>query len=416
MSVRWEAKTRLGLTTPEYNIAAMVILALETATRRGSMAVLDGDVCHARAGDESRTHGERLPGELVDWLCEAGHNLGSVDLFAIVSGPGSFTGLRVGAAAVQGLAFTLGRKVVEVPTLDAVTESAMPAAAGVECLVACIDGQRGDVFFSMRDVRNATHADEGLVLIEPLIATPEEASAAVASRLDGRSVAITGDGARRYAGVFAARLPQTRLVDESMTLAEAAARIAARHPDRAVVPHAMRPIYLRRPDAVVARERASMPPRPGMAVRRASGAADLAAVDILQRQSFTNPWGAEAIRWELEHTDVARLYVLEASGGAIVAYCACWLVFDELHINSLAVEPARRRQGLARLLLKRVLGEMAEAGARSATLEVRTSNVAARALYEGLGFKVEGIRRNYYQEPKEDGLVLWNRDITATTH
>jgi ribosomal-protein-alanine N-acetyltransferase len=302
-----------------------------------------------------------------------------------------------------------------VPTLDAVAEAAMPVAAGAACLVACIDGQRGDVFFSMRDVRGAAHADEGLALIEPLIATPEEASAIVAGRLEGRSVAMAGDGVRRYAAVFAARLAEATLVDESMTLAEAAARMAARHPDRAVVPHAMRPIYLRRPDAVVARERAAIPPRPGMSVRRASGAADLAAVDVLQRQSFTNPWGAEAIRWELEHTDVARLYVLEAPGGAIVAYCACWLVFDELHINSLAVEPARRRQGLARLLLKRVLGAMAEVGARSATLEVRTSNTAARALYEGLGFKVEGIRRNYYQEPKEDGLVLWNRDITATT-
>jgi ribosomal-protein-alanine N-acetyltransferase len=263
----------------------------------------------------------------------------------------------------------------------------------------------------MRDVSHATRGEDAPVLVEPLTATPEEAAAVLARGLEGRSAVIAGDGARRYASVFSARLPQAKLVAEAMTLAEAAARMAARHPDRAVVPHAMRPIYLRRPDAVVARERASAAPREGLAVRRASSAADLAAVDALQRESFTNPWGAEAIRWELEHTDVARLYVLEAPGGAIVAYCACWLVFDELHINSLAVEPSRRRAGLARWLLQRVLAEMAETGARSATLEVRTSNVAARSLYEGLGFKVEGVRRNYYQEPKEDGLVLWNREL-----
>jgi ribosomal-protein-alanine N-acetyltransferase len=55
------------------------------------------------------------------------------------------------------------------------------------------------------------------------------------------------------------------------------------------------------------------------------------------------------------------------------------------------------------------------AGATSAPLEVRASNHAARALYEGLGFKVEGVRRDYYQEPREDALILWNRDLRHFT-
>jgi ribosomal-protein-alanine N-acetyltransferase len=138
-------------------------------------------------------------------------------------------------------------------------------------------------------------------------------------------------------------------------------------------------------------------------------------VDALQRQTFTNPWGAEAIRWELENTDVSRLYVMHDAGGALVAYCACWMVFDELHINSLAVDEELRRHGLARRLLRHVLADARVSGAHSATLEVRQSNQAARMLYEGLGFHVEGVRRDYYQDPREDALILWHRDLASFT-
>ncbi len=148
-------------------------------------------------------------------------------------------------------------------------------------------------------------------------------------------------------------------------------------------------------------------------MRRIGGADDLAAVESLQRQAFTNPWRAEAIRWELEHTDVARLYGLSEPDRPLVAYCACWMVFDELHINSLAVDVDVRRRGLATRLLNAVLAEARAAGATSATLEVRASNQAARALYEQLGFAVEGVRRDYYQDPREDALILWKRALSA---
>jgi ribosomal-protein-alanine N-acetyltransferase len=76
-----------------------------------------------------------------------------------------------------------------------------------------------------------------------------------------------------------------------------------------------------------------------------------------------------------------------------------------------AVAAAWQRRGLATLLLRDVAREAVAAGATSATLEVRESNEAARALYEGLGFKVEGVRRDYYQAPREDALILWHRDL-----
>jgi ribosomal-protein-alanine N-acetyltransferase len=146
-------------------------------------------------------------------------------------------------------------------------------------------------------------------------------------------------------------------------------------------------------------------------VRRAEIPHDLSAVEQLQNETFTNPWSADAIRWELENTDVARLYVMDEAAGPVVAFCACWIIFDEVHLNSLAVAQHRRRQGLATLLIGHVLGEARASGVTAATLEVRSSNLPARQLYEGLGFAIEGVRRDYYQNPREDALILWNRRL-----
>jgi tRNA threonylcarbamoyl adenosine modification protein YeaZ/ribosomal-protein-alanine acetyltransferase len=383
----------------------MTILALETATRRGSIAIWRDGVTAVHEGDAARTHGERLPAEIVRLLEEHGLTLRDVDLFAVIVGPGSFTGLRVGVAAVQGLALVAGRQVVAVPTLEALCHAARangtPAAA---ILVPCVDGQRGEVFFAAVDP-----ASGGAAWIEPRAGKPEDLIEAVQELGREGPAWLIGDGARRYESVFRNGLPGASVADSPMPLAQAAAAIAAARPDDAVAPHALRPIYLRRPDAVLARERARAAVGDGYRIRRIVPGDDLAGVERLQQLTFTNPWGAEAIRWELEHTDVARLYVLEVPSGEIAAYCACWIIFDELHINSLAVDSARRRQGLARRLLEYALADAARQGGRTATLEVRASNAAARALYEGMGYRVEGVRRDYYQDPREDALILWKR-------
>jgi ribosomal-protein-alanine N-acetyltransferase len=141
----------------------------------------------------------------------------------------------------------------------------------------------------------------------------------------------------------------------------------------------------------------------------------IASIAQLQAETFVQAWGADAIRWELQNSDVARLYAARAEDGTLVAYCASWLLFDELHINSLAVAPAWRRQHVARHLLIHVFRDVVAAGSTKATLEVRESNAAARALYEGFGFRVEAVRRDYYQHPREDALLLWSRDLVAVS-
>jgi [ribosomal protein S18]-alanine N-acetyltransferase len=138
---------------------------------------------------------------------------------------------------------------------------------------------------------------------------------------------------------------------------------------------------------------------------------DIDAVVALEAVSFTNPWTRESLVWELGNSDVTRVYLLRDDTGQVAAFCTCWVIFDELHINTLAVSPAARRQGLATALLEHVLGEAVAAGATKATLEVRASNSAALHLYERLGFHVAARRPNYYTKPEEDGLILWREKL-----
>jgi [ribosomal protein S18]-alanine N-acetyltransferase len=135
---------------------------------------------------------------------------------------------------------------------------------------------------------------------------------------------------------------------------------------------------------------------------------DLDAVARLEAESFSNPWSREMLARELRNPDVARVYILRGPAGELLAFCACWFIVDELHINTLAVQADARRQGLATRLLRFVFAEAVASGIRRATLEVRRSNEAALKLYEGLGFTVQAVRTNYYSHPVEDALVLWS--------
>ena len=140
-------------------------------------------------------------------------------------------------------------------------------------------------------------------------------------------------------------------------------------------------------------------------------AADLDDVLEIEKVSFTNPWTRPMFERELLDPGVSHLYVLRTGDWRVAAFCMDWIVADELHINNLAVRPECRGAGVGRALLESVFGHAAALGARRATLEVRRSNVAALKLYERLGFSVSAIRKEYYDHPVEDALILWRDEL-----
>jgi tRNA threonylcarbamoyladenosine biosynthesis protein TsaB len=232
----------------------MVILAIETVTRAGSVALVDGAAVHAKAGDPSTTHAERLPLDAIDWLTAHGRRLDEVDVLAVVTGPGSFTGLRVGIAAVQGLALAGQRRALGIPTLEAIAGSWQPPIPEPVVTVACLDGQRGDVFFAAWLRRSDEPFVPDRPLIAPTVGSPRDVLGAVAAVRGVHAVALLGDAAMRAREVWR-DLNSLDVGTATETLAEMAARIATSRVHEAGAPHALRPVYLRRPDAELARAR-----------------------------------------------------------------------------------------------------------------------------------------------------------------
>lgn len=226
----------------------MVVLAIETATRAGSVAVADETgVLAARAGDALRPHGTRLPGDALDVLAASGHDLADVDLLAVCLGPGAFTGLRVGIAAAQGLAFARGCPIIGIPAFDALALAAFEHCVEATTVGVWIDAARGEVFAAR--ARRGGAATAPTPIGEPVAATPEVVQASWAG---GPAVECwAGDGAVRYRQ----RLPSRDGVAPVPLLAPLIARLARIRRADAGAPHALRPLYVRPPDAELARQR-----------------------------------------------------------------------------------------------------------------------------------------------------------------
>jgi tRNA threonylcarbamoyladenosine biosynthesis protein TsaB len=225
----------------------LIILALDTTTSAGSTAVLRGDVVLAElTGNPEKTHGERLPEDLMRVLREASLRIEDVEVFAVAAGPGSFTGLRVGIATAQGLAMARARRVVPVSALEALARSAINPNTPI---AAWMDAHRGEVF---SEVYGPNGSD---LLVRAESSLPSALLESWDRPFPGGGPLFIGDGAVRYRTEIQQRFGGDTRVLRPPPLAGLIGQIAAAHPERSVLPHAVVPIYIRRPDAELARAR-----------------------------------------------------------------------------------------------------------------------------------------------------------------
>jgi tRNA threonylcarbamoyladenosine biosynthesis protein TsaB len=234
----------------------MRVLALDTTTRAGSAALIDGDrVVDERAGDGARTHALRMPAEILELAAANGWTLSGVDLYAVASGPGSFTGLRIGIATIQGLALVHGRRVVAVPVLDALAHAASRDLREGTAIGVWMDAHRGDVFAALYQVNGgAPFSRARLTEIEgATVGTPLATLGRWRARGDGMPAVIAGDGAMLYASDITEHAADTQSV-ASPQLAGAVGLVAVDRAAEAVAPADLRPFYVRRPDVEVTRD------------------------------------------------------------------------------------------------------------------------------------------------------------------
>ena len=126
---------------------------------------------------------------------------------------------------------------------------------------------------------------------------------------------------------------------------------------------------------------------------------------LMERQCFSVPWTLEQLAAQL--SDSMHIFLAaEDENGSAIGYVGLMYVLDEGYISNVAVSPSRRREGIADMLLAELYARAKEKKLSFLTLEVRDSNAPAIALYDALGFTQVGLRKNYYQHPKEDARIL----------
>jgi ribosomal-protein-alanine N-acetyltransferase len=147
----------------------------------------------------------------------------------------------------------------------------------------------------------------------------------------------------------------------------------------------------------------------GLRIRRLSYT-DLPSVISIERRSFPTPWSLAMFVLELSKPSGICLAVIDEDG-RLAGYLVCSRYDTVWHLMNVAVEPDRRRQGIATLLINRLLEE--GGGQSPYTLEVRVSNREAIVMYEGFGFRSAGRRRGYYHDNGEDAVIMWYEHESA---
>lgn len=131
---------------------------------------------------------------------------------------------------------------------------------------------------------------------------------------------------------------------------------------------------------------------------------DAARLFEINVESFSKPWSLEAMKKESKNK-LASYKVAEIDG-QIVAYAGFWLIMDEAEITNVVVAKDFRGNKISKLLMNELINEASKRGAVAMSLEVRSKNEIAKNLYMKLGFKVDGMRKNYYNNPKDDCFIM----------
>ena len=414
----------------------MKILGIDTSGLVATVALSDGDILVARFQIQYKTtHSEILMPMLDDIREKIGLDLATIDAIAVAEGPGSFTGLRIGSATAKGLALALNKPIIPVPTVDAM---AYNFYGNEKIICPMMDARRSQVYTGIytfvpadTEEKNSERTYAMQVIHEQFATGIDD----IAQRLNdiGKPVILLGDGVPVYhdrlEGLlkvpFTVAPPHLARQDSGALLSLAA--VYARE-GRLVPGDDFAPKYLRLSQA----EREAGEKKGGDAGTHSGSGTTGVSKKVLNRNTpgriRTREMTAEDIdgAFELEKTNLGKeawsskqlldamtrddtIYLVSEMAGRIVGVCGVQNISGDGEITNVSVSGDVRREGIAYKMLKQLLERGAGIGIKDYTLEVRASNKAAIGLYEKLGFKSEGVRPGFYDEPKDDAVIYWKR-------
>lgn len=408
----------------------MKILAIDTSGLVATVAITDGDLLKAQFSIQHKTtHSEILMPMLKDMTDKIGLDLSTIDAIAVAKGPGSFTGLRIGSATAKGLALALDKPIIPIPTVDGL---AYNLYGNEKIICPMMDARRNQVYTgiytfvpSPTEEKNFEQGFDMRVIRKQYAASVDDVIAELNSI--GKSVVLLGDGVPVYHDKLEQGLKVPFTVaplhmnrQSAASLAALALKYAA--DGRFVSSDEFAPDYLRLSQA----ERESLEKEGSDSV---SASEKRAAAHSTPGKVRIRPMTAEDVEdaWKLEQINLGKeawtqkqlldamtrddtIYLVAEMAGRIVGLCGVQNISGEGEVTNVSVSGDVRREGCGYKMVKQLLERGKGIGIRDYTLEVRAQNAPAIRLYEKLGFKSEGVRPGFYDDPKDDAVIYWKRE------
>ena len=388
----------------------MRVLAIDSSGLTATVAVVEDTQTIAEyTVNYKKTHSQTLLPMIDEMAKMVELDLEKVDAIAVAGGPESFTGLRIGSATAKGLGLALDKPLIHVPTVDALAYNVY----GCDDLICPImDARRKQVYTGVYTFSIKAGEKDGTNLVEPVFQVLKMQMAIAVEdlikRLNnyGRRVVFLGDGVPVYKDMLEEGLKVPYSFAPSYMNRQRAAVVGALgiryyKAGRYEAAWEHKPEYLRVSQAE--RERAEREKNAAPVVREMT-MEDGAAVAELEHQTFSDAWSEKSVLETLDQPNTICLIAEKA--GRMAGYILVYTAADEAEIARIAVAEELKRQGVASSLMKELLLKCREQGIEKVLLDVRESNAAARAFYGKTGFREDGIRQHFYEDPQEDGILM----------
>lgn len=388
----------------------MRVLAIDSSGLTATVAVVEETQTIAEyTVNYKKTHSQTLLPMIDEMAKMVELDLSAIDAIAVAGGPGSFTGLRIGSATAKGLGLALGKPLIHVPTVDALAYSVYGCG---DLICPIMDARRQQVYTGIYTFSYNARKKEDGNLVEPVFQVIKMQTAVsvedLIRRLNnyGRPVVFLGDGVPVYQEMLAEGLKVPYSFAPSYMNRQRAAVVGAlgiRYFKTGRFETAMehKPDYLRVSQAE--RERAEREKRACTEVRE-TVMEDAAAIAEMEHQIFSDAWSEKSVLDTMNQKNAVCLTAEKA--GRIIGYVLSYTAADEAEIARIAVAEEFRRQGTARAILRELENVCSSKGVKKLLLDVRESNREARAFYTDMGFQEDGIRRRFYENPQEDGILM----------
>ena len=375
----------------------MKILALDSSGLVASVAVVsDDNLIGEYTINYKKTHSQTLLPMLDEVAKMTELDLKTIDFIAVSAGPGSFTGLRIGSATAKGLALALDKQIVSVPTVDALAYN-LWGSADVVCPL--MDARRQQTYtglYDFTDGRMNTILPQCVVMIEEIVDQINEL---------GRRVIFLGDGVDVFRDYINEHVKVDYDFAPAMCNKQRASAVACLgqvlyEQGRAENAADHKPEYLRLSQA----ERERQEKERDFMIIRPMEPEDADSVAQIEKDSFTQPWSRQGFLDAMRLPENIMLVAQE--DGEILGYQCTYVSFDEGELTNIAVKKSARGKGVGAHLIRCLQEKAKESGVERIVLEARVTNEAAISLYQKMGFVNLGIRKNLYEHPVEDGVIM----------